>query len=170
MRAVDLLTSLKGVDGARIGVIGHSIGGHNAIFLGAFDERIKVVVSSCGWTPFAKYYGGNLAGWTSDRYMPRIRSAYHLDPERVPFDFAGVIASIAPRSFLSISPLHDDNFDVEGVKQSIAEVSRVYTLLGASENLAVEYPNTGHEFSPEMRTRAYSYIDRALKEGRRVNK
>ena len=51
MRCVDLLVSRDDVDAEKIGTIGHSLGGHNAIFLGVFDRRVKVVVSSCGWTP-----------------------------------------------------------------------------------------------------------------------
>ena len=43
-RAVDLLVSLPEVDPERIGVIGHSLGGHNSLFVAAFDERIKAVV------------------------------------------------------------------------------------------------------------------------------
>src|SRR5438477_54461 len=75
MRAVDLLVdSMLEVDPQRIGCIGHSLGGHNAIFTAFFDDRIKVVVSNCGFTSFPKYYGGKLKGWTSDRYMPRISS------------------------------------------------------------------------------------------------
>ena len=41
MRCVDLLQSLANVDADRIGVIGHSLGGHNALFVGAFDERLS---------------------------------------------------------------------------------------------------------------------------------
>src|SRR5437588_7907531 len=100
VRAVDLLQSLSGVDAEKIGCIGHSLGGHNAIFTAAFDTRIKALVSNCGFTTFPKYYGGNLKGWTSDRYMPRIASAYHLKPDAVPFDFTEVIAALAPRAFL----------------------------------------------------------------------
>ena len=73
MRCVDLLEGRLEVDPERIGVIGHSLGGHNAMFVGAFDSRLKVIVSSCGWTPFHDYYSGKIAGWTSDRYMPRLR-------------------------------------------------------------------------------------------------
>ena len=65
MRAIDLLQTLPEVDGQRIGCIGHSLGGHNAMFTAAFDTRIQALVSSCGFTSFAKYYGGNLKGWTS---------------------------------------------------------------------------------------------------------
>src|SRR5438034_551218 len=44
MRAADLLESREEVDSKRIGVIGHSLGGHNAMFTAAFDERIKAIV------------------------------------------------------------------------------------------------------------------------------
>lgn len=96
IRGVDLLAAREEVDPQRIGAIGHSLGGHNAMFLGAFDPRVKVVVSSCGWTPFHHYYGGKLDGWAQDRYMPRIRDRYGLDPNRVPFDMTEVAAAIAP--------------------------------------------------------------------------
>ena len=95
-RCVDFLAALKFVDADRIGVIGHSLGGHNAIFLGAFDERLKVIVSSCGWCPFHDYYGGDIKGWTSDRYMPRLRDVYELNPDKVPFDFYELIACARP--------------------------------------------------------------------------
>src|SRR6476646_4848031 len=43
VRGVDLLRSLPEVDGDRVGAIGHSLGGHNALFTAAFDDRIKAV-------------------------------------------------------------------------------------------------------------------------------
>jgi putative membrane-bound dehydrogenase-like protein len=162
MRAVDLLVARPEVDPARIGAIGHSLGGHNAMFLGMFDERIKVIVSSCGWTPFHHYYGGKLDGWTSDRYVPSIRDVYGLDPDRVPFDMYEIVASFAPRAFFSVSPLHDDNFDVEGVRKVIAEAKPIYALLGVPENLQVRYPNSRHDFPPKERHESYEFIDRIL--------
>jgi len=80
MRAIDFLQSLPEVDPKRFGCIGHSLGGHNAMFTAAFDDRIKALVSNCGFTSFRKYYHGDLRGWTSARYMPRIRTVFHLDP------------------------------------------------------------------------------------------
>jgi len=162
MRCVDLLQSLPGVDGQRIGVIGHSLGGHNAMFVGAFDERLKAIVSSCGWTPFHDYYKGNIAGWTSPRYMPRLRDVYGLDPGRVPFDFYEVIAALAPRAFFSNSPLRDDNFDVNGVKKGIAAAQAIYTFLGAGGRLQMRYPDCTHDFPLEMRREAYEFLDKAL--------
>ncbi|MGE3779238.1 MAG: FG-GAP-like repeat-containing protein, partial [Pirellulaceae bacterium] len=144
IRAVDVLETMPEVDRDRIGVIGHSLGGHNAIFTAVFDLRLRAVITSCGFTAFPYYYGGKLAGWTSDRYMPRIRTQYANDPRQVPFDFTELIAAIAPRPFFTNSPLHDSNFDVEGVRKVIATAGEVYGLLEASDRLRVEYPDCEH--------------------------
>jgi hypothetical protein len=163
MRAVDLLASRPDVDADHIGAIGHSLGGHTAIALAVFDPRVKVVVSSCGWTPMHDYYGGKIAGWTSDRYVPRIRDVYNLNPDLVPFDYYELIAALAPRRFYSSSPLHDSNFNVRGVRKVEAAVKPVFALLGAPDALAIRYPNCGHEFPEQIRAEAYAFIDAALK-------
>lgn len=163
IRCVDLLTTaVPQVDPQRIGVIGHSLGGHNAMFVGVFDPRLKVIVSSCGWTPFHDYYGGQIKGWTSDRYMPLLRDAYGLDPSRVPFDFYEIVAALAPRPFFSNSPLHDANFDVNGIRKAIPKAQAVYALYGAEQNLQVRYPDCEHDFPKELREEAYRFIDQAL--------
>jgi pimeloyl-ACP methyl ester carboxylesterase len=163
MRCVDYLQSRDDVDPKRIGVIGHSLGGHNAMFVAAFDERIGAAVSSCGWTPFADYYKGDLKGWTSDRYMPAIRDEYKLDPKLVPFDFYEIVAALAPRPFFSCSPTRDSNFEVEGVRKAERAVRPVYELLGAGDALQVRYPDAAHDFPNEVREEAYKFLDRALK-------
>jgi dienelactone hydrolase len=163
MRGVDLLQSLPEVDPERIGAIGHSLGGHNAMYTAAFDDRIKVTVSSCGFNSFYKYYGGNLKGWTSDRYMPRIASEYGNDPKRVPFDFDDVVLAICPRVFFAMSPLKDSNFEVSGVKDVMAKVRPVYEELGAGDKLKAIHPDAGHEWPEEARREAYEFIDRCLK-------
>lgn len=171
MRCVDLLQTRADVDPGRIGVLGHSLGGHNAIFVGAFDPRLKVVVSSSGWTPFGYYdigetavvrYGGRLGPWAQDRYMPLIRDKYGLDEEKIPFDFPEVIASIAPRAFFSNSPVSDSNFDFQGVKKGMAQVAAIYELYGAEERLQVRYPIAEHDFPLHTRKEAYRFIDEIL--------
>lgn len=162
IRAIDLLCAQPEVDAERIGAIGHSLGGHTAIFTALYDPRIKAVVSNCGFTRFHRYYGGNLKGWTSDRYFPHIASEYGNDPDKVPFDFPGLIAALAPRAFLASSPLHDDNFDVTGVRETIAAAKPVYGLLGAGDKLRANYPDCDHAFPPEARKVAYAFLDEQL--------
>ncbi len=162
MRAVDLLQSLAEVDPERIGVIGHSLGGHNSLFVAAFDPRIKCVVTNCGFCSFARYYDGNLAGWSHKGYMPRIGEVYALDPRTMPFDFTEVVAAIAPRAVLAIAPKRDGNFAVAGVEECITAARPVFHLLGADEKLAAHYPDCEHDFPPECREIAYRWFDRWL--------
>lgn len=164
MRGIDVLQGLPEVDGDRIGVIGHSLGGHNSIFTAVFDERIKVVVTSCGFTRFHKYYSGNLKGWTSPRYMPVIDTVYQSNPDRVPFDFPELLAAIAPRAFFTSSPLHDGNFDCEGVRETIAESEKIFRLHGVPENVRAIYPDSQHDFPVAAREEAYQFIDRHLRD------
>ncbi|MGQ9731315.1 MAG: alpha/beta hydrolase [Candidatus Zipacnadales bacterium] len=162
MRAVDLLQSLPAVDPKRIGVIGHSLGGHNSLYLAVFDERIRAVVTSCGFNSFAKYYGGDLTGWSHNGYMPRIASVYGKDPARMPFDFTEVLGALAPRPVFINAPLGDTNFEVSGVYDCVKAARPVYALLGAPEALVAVHPDCGHDFPPEIREQAYAFLDRTL--------
>jgi dienelactone hydrolase len=163
MRGVDLLASLPEVDPKRIGCIGHSLGGHNAMFTAVFDTRLRAVVSNCGFTSAPKYYGGNLKGWSSAVYMPRIARVYESNPKKLPFDFPEVVAALAPRAFLASAPLHDHNFEVSGVRDCIKAARPVYALLGAKDRLSAHYPDCKHEFPPAVRKVAYEWLDRWLK-------
>jgi dienelactone hydrolase len=161
-RAVDVLVGLDEVDAGRIGVIGHSLGGHGALFTAAFDERLRAVVSSCGFTTFARYRGGDLRPWSQPLYMPRIATRYDNDASQVPFDFGELIGVLAPRPLLAIAPLHDYNFDVEGAQRAVASARSVYALLGATENLEADHPVCGHVFPDSARQQAYGFLDRWL--------
>jgi dienelactone hydrolase len=163
MRCVDVLQSLPEVDGERIGCVGHSLGGHNTLFVAAFDRRIKACVSNCGFTSFAKYYGGDLTGWSSEKYMPRIAGEYGKDPKRMPFDFPELLAAIAPRGVMVIGNTKDANFDVGGVRDCVAGAGPVFGLLGAKGKLVAVYPEAGHEFTEEGRRAAYEFLGRELK-------
>ena len=162
IRAVDVLQSLPDVDQDRIGCIGHSLGGHNTMFTAFFEPRIKCLVSNCGFTRFHKYYNGALKGWTSARYMPLIESRHHNSPDEVPFDFPEIVAGFAPRPFLASSPVGDSNFEVSGVKDSIASAKPIYDLLGAAESLQANYPDCAHDFPEDVRKVAYEFFDKHL--------
>lgn len=162
-RAIDLLQSLPEVDPERIGGIGHSLGGHNSLFTAVFDERIKAVVTSCGFTRFHKYYKGDLHGWAGPRYMPLITSKYGLSPDRMPFDFTEVIAALAPRPVFIVAPLADDNFDVQGVRDVVAAAQPIYQLFHEPDHLKVIYPDSAHDFPEEARMEVYGFLDRFLK-------
>jgi hypothetical protein len=163
IRAVDLLQSLPEVDAGNIGCIGHSLGGHNSLFVAAFEPRLKVVVTSCGFNSFFKYYKGNLTGWSHRGYMPRIADEFGRNPAKMPFDFTEILGALAPRAVFINAPLRDGNFEVSGVKDCVAAAMPVYRLHEASVKLEAVYPDAGHDFPPDIREKAYAFIDRQFK-------
>jgi len=162
VRCVDLLASLPEVDGGRIGAIGHSLGGHNTLFLGVFDARVRALVTSCGFNAFHHYYGGDLTGWSHQGYMPRIAEVYGKDPDRMPFDFPELLAALAPRPLFVNAPLYDANFDVYGVQRCIAAALPAYRAHGARDRLVVRYPYAAHDFPDRERFEAYEFLARHL--------
>jgi acyl-CoA thioesterase-1 len=159
IRAMDFLSSLPEVDGERIGVIGHSLGGHNALFTAPFDPRIKVVVSSCGFTSFLK---DDMPSWTGSRYMPRIKTIFENDARKMPFDFSEVVATLAPRPFLAVAATKDNDFDVSGVRDVMQGAATVYELHGKRENVQAIYPESPHDFPADARRQAYEFLDKHL--------
>ena len=159
VRAVDYLESLPAVDATRIGVIGHSLGGHNAMFTAVFEPRLKVIVASCGFTTFRK---DDVPSWTGPRYMPRIATEFRNDAKLVPFDFPEIIASFAPRPFLTCSATRDSDFDVSGVKDCLEAARPVYELHQAGSKLSGFYPDAPHSFPPEAQQASYEWIEKSL--------
>ena len=163
LRGVDLLQSLPEVDPERIGTIGHSLGGHNSLFVAVFDLRIKAVVTSCGFNSFNKYKGGDLTGWSSDKYMPRITSVYGKDPARMPFDFTEVLGAIAPRPVFVSAPVDDSNFEVSGVRDCLRTALPVYEkVFDTQDRLVAVHPSCGHDFPADIREQSYQFLDKWL--------
>jgi dienelactone hydrolase len=162
--AVDVLTMLDAVDKERIGVIGHSHGGHNAIFVAALDDRIKAAVSNCGFSVFSEEE--ERLEWSLEEgyiYFPTLRP-YFLENVEPPFDLHEVAALIAPRPWLNISAYVDVAY---GNQEFLAEVGtqlfQVYDLLEATEGFGYYMHGNNHSFPRSARALAYGWLDRWLK-------
>jgi dienelactone hydrolase len=161
VRALDLLDDLPQVRRGKYAAIGHSLGGHNAIYTAVHEERIGVVVSSCGFDSFLDYYGGNIKGWVQERYMMRM-GQYVGAPEKVPFDFYELVAALAPRAVFVNAPLRDGNFRHASVDRIREAALPVFRLYGAEGRLRVEHPDSEHDFPDAVRYAAYEWIERYL--------
>ena len=160
LRAIDLLETLDEVDAGRIGCMGHSLGGHSALFTAVFETRIRAIVSSCGFTRFHK---DDVPSWTGPRYMPRIASQFQNDADKLPFDFTEIVAALAPRPFLACAAQRDDDFDVSGVQDVMTAARTVYELYGQADALQAHYPDCEHAFPPQARKVAYEFLDKHLR-------
>ena len=161
MRALDVLEALPFVAAGPVGAIGHSLGGHNSVYTAVFDTRIGAVVSSCGLDSYVDYKDGNLTGWTSDRYMPRLKD-YMDRLQDIPFDFHDLIAALAPRPCLIFAPYDDNNFKWQSVDAVAQAARRVYALYGVGELLMVEHPQCEHDFPTDAREQAYVLFEKLL--------
>lgn len=168
IRGLDLLESLPFVKTGAFGAIGHSLGGHNSVYTAVFDDRIQVVVSSCGLDSFLDYYDGNEKnwfpekGWCQTRYMPKLAD-YRGRLQDIPFDFHELIGALAPRHVLIVAPLKDSNFRHDSVDRVAAAAREVFKLYGHENRLRVEHPDCEHDFPVEMRQQAYELFAAVLK-------
>jgi hypothetical protein len=168
MRGLDLLETLPFVKKGAFGTIGHSLGGHNSVYTAVLDDRIKVVVSSCGLDSYLDYFQGDekvwmpQKGWTQTRYMPRLAD-YRGRLEEIPFDFHELIGALAPRHVLIVAPLKDSNFRWDSVDRIAAAARPIYELYGHPARLQIEHPDCEHDFPPEKREQAYQLFDDVLR-------
>lgn len=169
VRALDLLASLPCVATNRgFGSIGHSLGGHNGLFTAVFDERLRVVVTSCGFDSFRDYYDGNPdvwqpeRGWCQTRYMPRL-AAYRGRLAELPFDFPQILAGIAPSRVFVNAPLGDSNFRWRSVDRVVTEARALAAKAGVTARIDVAHPDEPHRFPPAQREQAYRLLDEVLR-------
>jgi predicted peptidase len=166
-RAIDLLETMPEVDRTRIGCIGHSLGGHNAIFTGQFEPRIQVIVSSCGFTSLSE---DDLPSWTGPRYMPLIATSFENDIRKMPVDFHELIAALAPRPFMACYAEKDDDFSASGVRHVLQQAESVYKLYNSESRLLSVRVEAGHSFPKASRERAYRFLSEHLQHQPRPNK
>lgn len=172
MQGVDLLCSLDIVAADRIGVIGHSFGGYNAFFVAGMDARIKAVVSSCGFSPFAgdlrpTHWGRRenekKAGAGSYTHLPRITD--DLARGVVPFEFHEIVALAAPVPFMNFSGQSDSIFPHwQLIGAAMKDLYGLYKWLGAGDRFQSILGVKEHDFPPEIRRMAYDFLDRWLAE------
>ena len=177
-RAIDYLQTLSFIDSTRIGSIGHSHGGYTTLMAMAFDERIKVGVSNCGFDTFR--IDGNTWRWSRATALLPLLGYYvtspHLNMEfyravpdsgviDVPFEMHQLLALIAPRPLLLSTSDEDFVFPNGGwsARRALARVEAVYQLLGQRECVSSHFFSGGHSFPADASTKAYEWLDRWLK-------
>ncbi len=161
-QSLDVLCSLPYVDAARIGAIGHSLGGYNAFFLAGADRRVKAVVSSCGFATFAGDPEPNRWGrrdWFS--HLPRVSDTAAAG--FVPFEFHEIAALAAPTPFFNWNGMEDRIFPHwRPAAEALTELGALYRSLGAEDRLEFLFGNDGHDFPPSVREAAYRFLERWL--------
>jgi len=147
--AVDVLGSLPEVDATRIGATGHSLGAKEALYLAAFDERIRAAVASEGGI------GLGFTNWHDPWYAPDFKLDHHQ-----------VLALIAPRAFLILAgesgPPDTSVADGDRSWPFVEATLPVYKLYGEPARIGLYNHRQGHTIPPEAFDRMREWLQMYL--------
>jgi len=165
-RALDVLVATDGVDAERLGAIGHSLGAEEALFLAAFDERLRATVASCGYATMAA--DADPARWARDHwfsYMPKLRPVFRCD--RLPsWDFGDVVRLVAPRGFYQHTTRADAIFPESRSAYDAVEAARpLWQLLGQPDRIANVLKPGKHAIAAGAKQEMYAWLDQQLRAG-----
>ena len=150
-RAVDYLQTLEFVDPERIGMTGHSYGGHSTIFAAALEPRIKVIAANGAGVGFlaprnalGRAEGGG--GEPVAAESAAVRAGSH---DAVAGDvLSSSRRSIAPRP-LWVGQAAGEHRPME--EENYAAVREVYAALDASDRVKYYWYAGDHDFPPAAR-------------------
>lgn len=160
-RALDVFSEIKRVDPTRIGVIGHGLGGLNALLLASYDDRVQACVASCGFTRFAT--DKRPGYWPGQENMLLFPDIAKIKTDSFPLDWEHILALAAPtpvQVIASVSKALHDN--PKSCDKAVNLASKVYKLLGASGALDFFPHHDGHTVTTETLEVADEWFDRWL--------
>ena len=142
--ALNYLASRPEVDAGRIAATGMSLGGSRTTWLGALDERLKIVVPIAQMTRYADFAAtGNY----------NLHSIYYYVPGflKTGLEMEILTSLVAPRTQMILIGDEDPLSPIVGVRKIVDFTQQVYALYGASEQFQPTiYAGIGHQFTQEM--------------------
>jgi len=151
--AVDVLSSFDFVDSTKIGAVGHSLGGQETLWLTFYDHRVKVGVSSCGFSTVEAVF---------NRHVPHNFAMYTFGLLDAGDTFA-LIEQMADdgKAFMMINGTEDYGFPLEGVYAVHECAAKAYAQI-PDKFLPLIFDG-GHSFPDNIRYQAYDFIERNLR-------
>lgn len=152
-RAVDILASLPGVDARRIGATGHSLGGKEALYLAAFDERISAAVASEGGVGF------RFTNWEDPWYL-----GAGINRKDFPLNHHQLLALVAPRAFLVLAGENSSPSASDGDRTwpFFEAALPVYRLHKGPARLGLFNHRQGHSIPPVAMMRMTEWLETYL--------
>lgn len=134
VRCVDFLEQMPGKD--RIAVMGHSMGGIYAFWLGALDERVDVTVCLAGLLSYRAMV---------EQEVSRYHGIYSVIPGMLKScDTSDVVALIAPRRFYGVHAEMDAGFPIAEIRRITSKAKDAFRLSGSPDNLVSEVIGGDH--------------------------
>jgi uncharacterized protein YhhL (DUF1145 family) len=151
LRCADYLKTLPQVDAERMGCAGLSLGGEMAMWLGAMDPRMKVVVSSGFLTTMEGIDNDSCClCWKFPGLMEN-------------FQFCDIYSMIAPRALMCQNGELErapGGFPIDVAKPEMAKIQAAYAVFGARDKAVLNIHPGGHLYVVPP---ARAFIDEMVK-------
>jgi dienelactone hydrolase len=153
MRALDYLESRDDIRADALGCMGNSGGGTQTAYLMALDDRVKVAAPSCYIVGFERLL---------HTIGPQDAEQNIFGQLAFGMDHADYLMMRAPRPTL-LCAATGDFFEIEGVWETFRKAKRLYTRMGASENVDIVEFDGPHGWSQPLREASVEFMLRHLK-------
>ena len=148
IRTLDYLETRPEVDKNSIGYVGFSLGGQLGIYLGALDERVKVVCIS-----------GFLVSFLHSLLAEQHCNCSY-DPGLLKYaDISDLAGLISPRPLLIEAGSNDPSFPAKFVLEAFEELEHIYHIFNAGNCVDIDVFGGGHCFSGH---KCFDWFDRWL--------
>lgn len=174
MRTLDYVETRKEADASRVGMLGLSMGGMEALWLAALDERVDVVVSVAGHLVWRDVFAGgtwkNIFRGMELRHELVRMGATDIEVERAFFaanpglenvDAQYVVAQVAPRPLLLIAGGDDPFIPLAASRHTYVAAKEHYAIFPERVVLRV-VENAGHSFNQTMQAESLDWFIRWL--------
>ncbi|TXT34812.1 MAG: hypothetical protein FD138_1594, partial [Planctomycetota bacterium] len=152
IRALDYLLSREEVDPKHVGITGNSGGGTMTTWLCGLERRWTMGAPGCFVTTFRRNLENELPADT-EQCPPRVLAEG--------LDHSDFLAAMAPKPVIILAK-ERDFFDVRGATEAYLRLKRIYSLLGAPDNVQLQIGPTEHGYSVENREAMYRFFNRAV--------
>ena len=145
---IDLLAADPRVDAARIGIIGHSLGGKMAFYAGCLDPRVKAIVTSDWGIDWDR------TNWSDPWYWGAARVAAMKAKGRT---HADLLAYAGSKPFMLIAGKYDTAASARAI------LDKVPSCRAHPERYVVLDHASGHRPPPDALEAGYRFLDKYLK-------
>lgn len=152
MRAIDYLVSRPEVDPERLGIHGVSGGGTQSAYIAAFDNRILAAAPSNYITSYRRLLESIGPQDAEQNFYAGLAEG---------IDHADLLEVRAPKPVLVMATTRDF-FNIQGVRETVREVQRIYQAAGAPENLETVEDDLGHGTTQKSREALYAFFQKHL--------
>ncbi len=162
------------IDTTAVGIAGHSRYGKQSIYAAAFDERIKTVIARSSGSPTGTSYrfSSRPTFMESVDDFPDVWAKASLKDflgreNELPIEGNALMATIAPRNLMIHTAYNDGSDPTFGVERNYVNAKKVYTFLGAANNIYLSYREGQHNPITEAHTKhMFDYFDMSFGRGK----